>query len=232
MKVADYIFRFSTFKHQDDGLCRVRMFVSSDGKVFVLLTDIGQLGTGASVTNHIEWIRQQLRARGFVLPECQFIEHYEPHYMIGRFATFHLVYFDENYKPSWIETDIERIAGLLECDELELSQPTASELRLIEDAVRLKNQIDPFYDFPTAFESPEVIKRKLEIIAGQIPKAQISALIDNGSNEHALQRVLKQDLSLIAEVYASPEDEYICFSEFPVGEGQVDFALFTELLQS
>src|SRR5262249_44263674 len=28
-------------------------------------------------------------------------------------------------------------------------------------------------------------------------------------------------------VYAFPEDEYICFPEFPVGEGQVDFALFT-----
>jgi hypothetical protein len=72
-----------------------------------------------------------------------------------------------------------------------------------------------------------VTKRKLEIIAGQIPKALISALIDNGSNEQALQRILKQDLSLIAEVYAFPEDEYLCFSEFPVGEGQVDFALFT-----
>jgi hypothetical protein len=72
-----------------------------------------------------------------------------------------------------------------------------------------------------------VTKRKLEIIAGQISKALMSALIDNGSNEQALQRILKQDLSLIAEVYAHPEDEYICFSEFPVGEGQVDFALFT-----
>jgi hypothetical protein len=131
MKVTDYIFRFSTFKHQDDGLCRVRMFVSSDGKVFVLLTDIGQLGTGASVTNNIRQIRQQLLARGLVPPECQFIEHYEPYYMIGKLATFDLVYFYEDYKPSWIETDIERIAGLLECDELELTQPTASELRLV-----------------------------------------------------------------------------------------------------
>jgi hypothetical protein len=193
------------------------------------VTDIGQLGTGALVNYNIERIRQQLSARGFVLPECQFIEHYEPYdpnYIVGRGSTFHLVYFDADNRPSWIETDIERIAELLECDELELSKPTASEPRLVEDAVRLKNQIDPFYDFPWS-RSPDVTKRKLEIIDGQISKALMSALIDNGSNEQALQRILKQDLSLIAEVYAFPEDEYICFSEFPVGEGQVDFALFT-----
>jgi hypothetical protein len=224
MKVADYIFRFSTFKHQNDGLCRVRVFVSSNGTVFVLVTDIGQFGTGALVSHNIERIRQQLSARGFVPPECQFIEHYELGYV--RDSTFLLVYFDADNRPSWIETDIERIAELLECDELELSKPTASEPRLVEDAVRLKNQINPFYDFPWS-GSPDVTKRKLEIIAGQIPKSIISALIDNGSGEQVLQRILKQDLSLIAEVFAFPEDEYICFSEFPVGEGQVDFALFT-----
>src|SRR5215831_5531800 len=132
MKVADYIFRFSTFWHRNDGLCRVRVFVVSNGTVFVLLTDIGELGTGALVTHHIERIRQQLSARGFVLPECQFIEHYEPYerdYIIGRDSTFHLVYFDSDNRPSWVETDIKRIAELLECDELELSKPTAREPR-------------------------------------------------------------------------------------------------------
>ena len=63
MKVADYIFRFSTFQHQDNGLCRVRVFVLSNGTVFVLVTDIGQLGTGALVSYNIEWIRQQLSTR-------------------------------------------------------------------------------------------------------------------------------------------------------------------------
>jgi Domain of unknown function (DUF4263) len=229
MKVADYIFRFTTFQRRDNGLCRVRVFVLSNGTVFVLVTDIGQLGTGALVSYNIEWIRQQLSNRGFVPPECQFIEHnepYDPNCIFGRGGAFHLVYFDANNRPSWKEIDIERTAELLECNELELSKPTASEPRLVEDAIRLKNQIDPFSEFPWP-GSPDVTKRKLEIIAGQISKALMSALVDNSSNDQALQRILKQDLSLIAEVYASPEDEYICFSEFPVGDGQVDFALFT-----
>ncbi|MFL6465581.1 MAG: Shedu anti-phage system protein SduA domain-containing protein, partial [Bryobacteraceae bacterium] len=34
-------------------------------------------------------------------------------------------------------------------------------------------------------------------------------------------------LSIIAEFYAHPEDEYICFSEFPVGDGSVEFAIFS-----
>jgi hypothetical protein len=147
MKVADYIFRFSTLQHQDNGLCRVRVFVLSKEKVFVLVTDIRELGTGPFVSYNIERIRQQLSTRGFILPECQFIEHcepYDPDDIVGRGGTFHLVSFDANNRPSWIETDIERIAELLECDALELSKPTVSEPRLVEEAVRLKNQIDPF----------------------------------------------------------------------------------------
>jgi hypothetical protein len=38
---------------------------------------------------------------------------------------------------------------------------------------------------------------------------------------------LKQDLSIFGEIYALPHEEYIAFSEFPVGDGFVDFAIFT-----
>jgi Domain of unknown function (DUF4263) len=43
-----------------------------------------------------------------------------------------------------------------------------------------------------------------------------------------LQKVLKNDLSVFAKAFANPFDEYICFSEFPIGStGKVDFAVFT-----
>lgn len=39
--------------------------------------------------------------------------------------------------------------------------------------------------------------------------------------------MLKKDLSLLAEAYADPKDEYICFSEFPIGKRKADFVIFT-----
>ncbi|WP_017151764.1 hypothetical protein [Bacillus bingmayongensis] len=50
-----------------------------------------------------------------------------------------------------------------------------------------------------------------------ITKVKIETLVKNGAKEQELQRLLKQDLSIFAEVYAYPSDEYICFSEFPIG---------------
>ncbi|MED3554103.1 Shedu immune nuclease family protein [Cytobacillus praedii] len=61
-----------------------------------------------------------------------------------------------------------------------------------------------------------------------ITKAQMEKLVEGGAIERDLQRLLKQDLSVFADMYANPTDEYICFSEFPIGDtGNVDFAVFT-----
>lgn len=60
-----------------------------------------------------------------------------------------------------------------------------------------------------------------------ISKKMIVDLVEQGTGEQELQRLLKQDLSIFAEVYAQPRDEYICFSEFPVANGVVDFAIFS-----
>lgn len=57
---------------------------------------------------------------------------------------------------------------------------------------------------------------------------ELEELVKKGANEQELQRVLKKDLSVFAKAYAKPEDEYICFSELPVGNtGDCDFAVFT-----
>lgn len=61
-----------------------------------------------------------------------------------------------------------------------------------------------------------------------ITKTEIENLIKNGAKEQDIQKLLKKDLSIFAEVYANPKDEYICFSEFPIGNtGNVDFVVFT-----
>lgn len=60
-----------------------------------------------------------------------------------------------------------------------------------------------------------------------LSKTEIEHLVLVGAGERELQTELKKDLSLIAEVFAFPQAEFIAFSEFPVGEGNVDFVLFT-----
>ncbi|ADV47112.1 Shedu immune nuclease family protein [Nitratifractor salsuginis] len=57
---------------------------------------------------------------------------------------------------------------------------------------------------------------------------KLKELIKNKSTERVIQKYLKSNLHLIAEHYASSENEYIIFSEFPIDEGKVDFVIFTD----
>jgi hypothetical protein len=60
-----------------------------------------------------------------------------------------------------------------------------------------------------------------------ISKSSLKSIIENGCKEQELQRHLKTDLSIFGEAYAKPDDEYICFSEFPLANGAIDFVVFT-----
>lgn len=59
---------------------------------------------------------------------------------------------------------------------------------------------------------------------------QLTALIHEGAREREIQAALKADLSVIAQtcVHSAIQDEYIAFSEFPLGTGFVDFVVFTD----
>jgi len=57
---------------------------------------------------------------------------------------------------------------------------------------------------------------------------KLKELIQNKAKEQDIQKYLKDNLHLIAEHYASPKNEYIIFSEFPIDEGKVDFVIFTD----
>ena len=72
-----------------------------------------------------------------------------------------------------------------------------------------------------------MVQRLFEIEKNQITKESLQTLVNSNSTESTLQKQVKKDLSILAEVYAAPQHEYICFSEFPIGKGFVDFVLFT-----
>lgn len=219
MKITDTIFRYpSSSIFRNDGLCRVRTFVGKNKDIYVLITDIGDKNPSASVTNSIEYIYDALIERGIIPLQSQIIEHYE------NSLSFDLVSFTGS--PNWKSLRLETVLDLLNCDEIELNQKTSSNPRLISEIEKLRYDINPLLDFPYR-EDPEVVKRRLEIESKSISKDCIAKIIEDGAKEQDILKLLKQDLSLFGEVYSNPSEEYICFSEFPVLNGRVDFAVFT-----
>ena len=128
-------------------------------------------------------------------------------------------------KTEWESISREKVLGILGCDEDELSERSINNRKIYEQADKIRYARDPFAD-STYIPSPEFISRKCEILHSMIPKSSIVQLIESGAKEQEIQRVLKKDLSLIAEAYVRG-DEYICFSEYPLADGSIDFVIFT-----
>ena len=194
-----------------------QIFVGSNSTILALLTDLGDKNTSSSVTNSIELLCKSLLTRGTVSDQCSFIEHYEANAFRG--DTFDLVTFGDSGAPHWNSIKRGDAEALLGSDAGELSAKTVDQPRLL-------NEIDPFIDLPWP-EAPQITKRRNDIESRMISKSQIIDLVERRVGEQELQRLLKQDLSIFAEIYANPKDEYICFSEFPIADGAVDFAVFS-----
>ncbi len=182
------------------------------------------MNPSASITNSLERVCESLRARGSIPESCDFIEHYETR--DHRDATFDFVKFDDQGSPRWDSISKADVLKLLECEPQELDVLTQSQPRLLDEIDRMRSEIDPFVGSPWP-ESSEVTKRRNDIEAKMISKRQVVELVERGAGEQELQRLLKQDLSMFAEIYADPKDEYICFSELPVADGAVDFVVFS-----
>lgn len=225
MKISDIIHRFPSLcgTHRD-GICRVRIFVSSNSKVRALITNLDEKNTGSSITNSIELVCQSLLHRGVTSNACDFIEHYEGNGFRGE--TFDLVTFDKDGNPHWKSISSDDAKTLLECEQDELSSNTLDQPRLLNEIDRIRNEIDPFVDSPW-LERVERTKRRNDIESRMIGKRLIENLVESSAGEQELQRLLKQDLSIFAEIYADPKEEYICFSEFPLANGVVDFVVFS-----
>lgn len=225
MKINDIIFRYSFLQNRKrDGICRVRTFINSHFQLIVLITDLDIKNTSAFITNSIEIICSSLIDRLIVPKDSIFIEHYEPSSFINH--TFSIVTIKEGREPSWKDIDFEYLINLIECDGSEINNLTFQNKVLINEIDKLRTIINPHLDLPLQIESNYLI-RQLEIEDNMIAKSKVSELIANNPTEQQLSKLLKRDLSIFAEVYANPNDNYICFSEFPLNGGFVDFVLLT-----
>jgi hypothetical protein len=115
---------------------------------------------------------------------------------------------------------------LTECDENEFEKRSMDILSIKRLIEKKRYEINPFIN-NQYLKAPEYVKREIEIQENAISKKRLKELIDASASERELGALLKKDLSLIAEIYSSPNDEYIVFSEFPIGERRVDFAIFS-----
>ncbi|MCV6902842.1 MAG: DUF4263 domain-containing protein [Achromobacter xylosoxidans] len=224
MKVSDFVFDYET-SHGSlrPGACRIRVYVNKQQDAYVLMTDLEERFP-SSVTNTVEWVRRSLLDKGLVPPHAHYIEHY-PKETSWEDPTFDLVTFDSSGSPKWKPVEREWVERVLECTGQELQDKLNSQERMLRDIVQLRQRADPFDGF-SHVPGPLVLARQAQIEVGMLPRRSIQELVDAGVDERGLQRLLKTDLSVFGEVYGD-KDEYICFSEFPLGKGVVDFVVFS-----
>ena len=222
MKISDFILKYPTYSPLA-GVCRLRIFANTKGGVTALATELDD-NTGASVTNSIEYVRKCLLERGHINEAAVLVEHHEkgPY---NRHEFSHIV-FDELDRPTWHDMTLTELSQRAECPEDELLDMVQDSRRLVEEIARNRNEINPFVDLPYP-EAPDVVNRRAEIVQGMVPRKELLSLIESGAGEKSFQALMRRDPSLLAEVYSSPPEEYICFSEFPVGDGFADFAIYT-----
>jgi Domain of unknown function (DUF4263) len=225
MMISDFIFQFRVAGYRTSyDICRIRLFVSLPERVVALLTDLGEESLGHSVTNEVEKIRTQLAAKGFIPTDASIVEHHEA--STSGPATFDHVTFDSKGHPNWRPMTFEEAQVFIGCSEEMLRNSVHENQRLLTEIAQTRHAIDPRIDLPHP-GSASVIARQMEIEQGMLPRLAIQSLIDGGAGERALQEILKRDLSILGEMYANPCNEYVCFAEFPIGEGVVDFAVFS-----
>lgn len=224
MKINDIVhkYTFNTINSRE-GICRLRTFVNSEKKVFVLLTELDN-NTSASITNAIEKIAEGLFEIGLLNETTSIVEHYESD---NSFSIVELIDFVPA-KTTWKHISMVDIIELLETEPNEFSLESKERKRIIDLSEKISTQIDQSRNLYSD-KSREYVTRSLEIEAQQIRKTEIKELIEHSPNERSIQNLLKTDLSIFAEFYARPSDQYICFSEFPIGEGFVDFVILTGL---
>ncbi|EJC1078528.1 Shedu anti-phage system protein SduA domain-containing protein [Vibrio parahaemolyticus] len=224
MKISDIIFEYKIGNQsKDKNICRIRVFVNT-GKLFCLVTDLGDMSIESCVTHTIENIKEELVERGYIPNNTIIIEH-NPSSTVSS-DTFEIVNFDKDNNPDWKRISVDSLINLLETTKEELLDKTLENRRLFDEIERIRTESDPFINSPFS-EPVEVINRRNSIQSKAIEKSQIQKLIDAGSIEQEIQRLLKTDLSVFGDFYSQPNEEYIVFSEFPILDGSVDFVVFS-----
>jgi hypothetical protein len=221
MKISDFIYQYSTNSPRGvEGLCRVRVFVADSARAVAVLTELDR-NPSNSVTDAVEIIRAGLIRQGLINSNAVIIEHYEREFSSG---TFDVVTMDS--QTTWTSISLEKAHSITACLADEFATATADDPRLSGQIEMRRNSMNPYMDFPYP-EQQKVLTRKLDIQEKMVSRQQLCAIVEAGVGERELQRIIKSDLSLLGEIYGVPPDEYICFSEFPVEDGFVDFAVFS-----
>ncbi|MDY0993682.1 DUF4263 domain-containing protein [Pantoea agglomerans] len=224
MKVSDFIFQFKINGFSgEDALCRTRIF-ANNSNLFALLTDLGDKSGPTSVTNSVEYIREQLIDKGFIDENTVIIEHYEEHF--SGYGTFDIVTFDKKNYPSWKKTTLNKTQALLSCSHEELLDKTLKNKRLFKQIENLHNKIYPFTK-KTHVEDSNVITKRIQLADNSIKKDEILDFIHSAPSERELANFLKRDLSFFAKYYAQPTEEYIIIPELSVADGFVDYVLLS-----
>lgn len=217
MKISDFIFKFKSFRMREDGLCRVRLFVNTQKEIICVLTDIDSMSNAPYLDTVCDTVIQLLNENGYII-DCQI-------YILHDECDASMVVIDE-YGNEQRHLSKKQIETLTDCDENEFAKKSVDELSTRRQIEKRRYEINPFIN-NQYLEIPEYVKRKIEIQENAISKKQLKELIGAGASERELDALIKKDLSLIAEIYSYPKDEYIVFSEFPLGEKRVDFAIFS-----
>lgn len=224
MKLTDFIFTFGDAYNalSRTAICRVRLFINKKMEIYAVISELDE-NPSVSVTNAIEIIHSRLLKENKIPPKSKIIDHSPKSLCFPE--SFDLVEYTSTGYPQWKDITYSNILELLECTEDEFNDYRYDK-RVKKEIYEALNGTPKIKRFEYT-EPPEITERRLEIDKVKINKKAVKGLLDTYPSEREISAFLKRDMSLLSECYANPKDEYICFSEFPIDSGRVDFAVFT-----
>ena len=74
-------------------------------------------------------------------------------------------------------------------------------------------------------EPEEITIQRNKIYKNQRNIEDFIELIEENSQEMKIHKLIKEDLSFMADYLAEPYEEYICFSNYPIGDKIADFVV-------
>ncbi|HGF7479404.1 TPA: Shedu immune nuclease family protein [Vibrio mimicus] len=205
-------------------MCRVRVFVNRDEIISCVLTDLGNKNPGQSITNSIEDAISALVQQGVVPEKTCFIEHYDKEYFTG--GNFDLVKLDDSGHPNWSRISLNKVCILTNAEESEFTRHSLRQKHIYDSLEKKRHELNPYIGEPYQ-ESFDIINRREDLALKQVPIGKLSQLVENGASEQEIQKLIKSDLTLMGDYFGTLKEEYICFSEFPINDGFVDFVVFT-----
>lgn len=217
MKISDFIFKFKTYRMREDGLCRVRFFINNQREIICVLTDIDDMSNAPYLDSICDTVINLLYENGHLLKCDCFVLHDEFDNSMA------IIEKNGNINKPISKRELEL---LTECEEQEFAYKSMKIAEIRNQIEKKRYEINPFIN-NRYLQSPSYIKHAIEIQENAVSKKMLKALIDEGAVERELDNLIKKDLSLIGEIYGHPHDEYIVFSEFPLGDKRVDFAIFS-----